>query len=292
MVLPRREGKGFTLVELLVVIAVIALLLAILMPVLGRASKAARSARCKATLSQMFKGVRVYLNNYDEYFPLAWHTGGTLTDDLGNLTFARIILQEQCMSGFHRVVTDRDVDRFGTPQAAKEEKFRDNAKFWKCSDRAFTNDYFASHRVFKWPGYPDGPEQAGSDDDGPYDKHRTLSEVSTQAVPDSKRPLFTDVNASLPNDEAEDPLDMDHQDEMRNGYSYRTVSGIDVFVGVGRSLRDLDDWDTTRFDFRHNNSINVLFLDSHVADVKKTNRKLLSRIHRRWNSITVTANED
>ena len=292
MVLPRKRGSGFTLVELLVVIAVIALLLAILMPVLGRASKAARSARCKATLSQMFKGVRIYLSNFDEYFPLAWHIGGSVADDLGGLSFARSILQEQCMSGFHRLVTDKDVDDAGNITTAREWKFRETGKFWKCADRAWTDDYFGSYRIFKWPGYPDGPEQGGSDDTSEYDKHRTLSEVSTQAVPDSKRPVFTDVNASLPNDEAEDPLDNQHQDEMRNGFSHRTLMGIDVFVGIGRSLRDLDDWDTTRFDFRHNNGINVLYLDGHVADCKKTNRKLLGRIHRRWNSLTVTADED
>ena len=292
MVLPRKRGGGFTLVELLVVIAVIALLLAILMPVLGRASKAARSVRCKATLSQMFKGVRIYLSNFDEHFPLAWHVGGSVGTDFGGLGFARFIIQEQCMSGFHATVSQRDIDRTGSIEAAREEMLRESTAFWKCADRGWTDDYFATYRIFKWPGYPDGPEQAGSDDTNAYDKHRTLSEVTSENIPDSKRPVLTDVNASLPNDEAEDPLDSQHQDEMRNGFSYRTVLGVDLFVGVGRSLRDWNDWETTRFDFRHNNASNVLYLDGHVTDVKKTNRKLLARIHRRWNSLTVVTAED
>ena len=46
---PRR---GFTLVELLIVVALIALLVAMLLPTLGRAKDLALSARCKANLAQ------------------------------------------------------------------------------------------------------------------------------------------------------------------------------------------------------------------------------------------------
>ena len=246
MVWPRRLRRGFTLVELLVVIAVIALLLSLLMPVLGKASKAAKSTRCRATLAQMFKGIRVYLSNSDEHFPLAWHVGGSVTSELGNLTYARFIVQEECVSGFHHNITQRDIDQAGSTQAAKEAKFRDNYRFWRCSDAWWTGDYFMPILIFKWP--------SGTQ---PYDKHRQLGEL-TQVIPDTKRPVITDVNASLPNDEAKDTGDTQHEQEMRNGFSYTTLSGIDIFIGVGESLRNLNDWDTTRFDFRHNNAINVL----------------------------------
>jgi prepilin-type N-terminal cleavage/methylation domain-containing protein len=50
---PQGEGSGFTLVELLVVIAVIALLAALLLPALSRAKEASRSAVCLSNLRQL-----------------------------------------------------------------------------------------------------------------------------------------------------------------------------------------------------------------------------------------------
>ena len=52
-----KESKGFTLLELLVVVAVIGLLVAITMPVVGGAIKRARSAACVSNLKQLHTAV-------------------------------------------------------------------------------------------------------------------------------------------------------------------------------------------------------------------------------------------
>src|SRR5437868_14875782 len=57
----RRGFRGFTLVELLVVIAIIALLIAILLPVLGRAKKAAESVTCAANQRQIMTAFMMYV---------------------------------------------------------------------------------------------------------------------------------------------------------------------------------------------------------------------------------------
>ncbi|MBC7287115.1 MAG: DUF1559 domain-containing protein [Armatimonadetes bacterium] len=64
--------RGFTLIELLVVIAIIAILAAILFPVFARAREKARQASCQSNLKQLALGTLMYVQDYDEKFPL-WH---------------------------------------------------------------------------------------------------------------------------------------------------------------------------------------------------------------------------
>ena len=66
-----RRAGAFTLIELLVVIAIIAILAAILFPVFAQARGKARQTACSSNARQMGLGVQMYLQDYDECFPLA-----------------------------------------------------------------------------------------------------------------------------------------------------------------------------------------------------------------------------
>jgi prepilin-type N-terminal cleavage/methylation domain-containing protein len=57
---PRPRRQGFTLVELLVVVAIVALLISLLLPALGRAQRAARTLNDGANVSQIHKGFLSY----------------------------------------------------------------------------------------------------------------------------------------------------------------------------------------------------------------------------------------
>jgi len=66
---------GFTLVEMLVVIAIISILAGLLLPALISAREQARRARCTANLDQIGKGIRIFLNTHRESMP-GWPGSG------------------------------------------------------------------------------------------------------------------------------------------------------------------------------------------------------------------------
>ncbi len=71
--------KGFTLVELLVVVAIIALLLGILLPALNRARIKARQTTCATRIRSVATASKAYLNDFRASYPHAswaipWYT--------------------------------------------------------------------------------------------------------------------------------------------------------------------------------------------------------------------------
>jgi prepilin-type N-terminal cleavage/methylation domain-containing protein/prepilin-type processing-associated H-X9-DG protein len=66
-----KSVKGFTLIELLVVIAIVAILAAILFPVFAQAREKARGITCLSNMRQIGLGVAMYIQDYDEVFPIA-----------------------------------------------------------------------------------------------------------------------------------------------------------------------------------------------------------------------------
>jgi len=89
--LHRKRSKGFTLVELLVVIGIIALLISILLPSLSRARETANRVKCGSNLRQIGQAMLLYANENNGSYPRTYYTSGVATpglklDTTGNTT--------------------------------------------------------------------------------------------------------------------------------------------------------------------------------------------------------------
>lgn len=69
------NSAAFTLIELLVVIAIIAILAAILFPVFAQAREKARQTACLSNEKQISTAVFMYMQDYDETYPIDLDTG-------------------------------------------------------------------------------------------------------------------------------------------------------------------------------------------------------------------------
>lgn len=73
----KRRKKGFTLIELMIVIAIIAILAAVLVPNFMRAREASRLTACKSNLKNISTAVETYSNDWDGIYP-----GNTTIQDI------------------------------------------------------------------------------------------------------------------------------------------------------------------------------------------------------------------
>jgi len=141
----RREKKGFTLVELLTVLAIIAMLVGLLIPSLTMIRNTARRAKQKSQLTEIGLALTGFRNDYGDYPPSYWmlppgSPGAPSMDYCGAQKLAEALLGWDLM-GFHPKsawmangldaaggvfsydpAQTRDVDGDGVPDTYSERK--------------------------------------------------------------------------------------------------------------------------------------------------------------------------
>lgn len=65
----KRHSAGFTIIELLVVVAIVAVLCAIILPAVGRAKQSSQRVHCASNLKQWSIGMENFLDDHREFFP-------------------------------------------------------------------------------------------------------------------------------------------------------------------------------------------------------------------------------
>ena len=162
--LQSRQLRGFTLVELLTVIAVIAVLAAILFPVFATARGKAREISCVSNLRQIGVAISMYTQDYDGLYPYGvdpadkltpqiWSTFPTFMNEIATIPYLHEALQPyikskelfHCASDFGFDIEDftgLEIDPKGNPKNASPSSY---AKFG-------TSYYYRTEITFRHGG--------------------------------------------------------------------------------------------------------------------------------------------
>lgn len=108
----RKDSRGFTLVELLIVIAIIALLIGILLPGLGQARKLARKVVCASGSQQYAAAQQGYITDFRDRLPTYTWRGGVIYNQADpDLRYASSDSQATMNQATHILRTRADYSR-------------------------------------------------------------------------------------------------------------------------------------------------------------------------------------
>jgi prepilin-type N-terminal cleavage/methylation domain-containing protein/prepilin-type processing-associated H-X9-DG protein len=113
---PRERVSGFTLIEILVVIAIISLLAALLFPVFSQARERARRISCGSNMRFVGMAIRQYSQDNDEQLPLVAvnNTGVSATNPYGwadgIMPYLKSPMQYQCPSDGTALAVDSNAN--------------------------------------------------------------------------------------------------------------------------------------------------------------------------------------
>jgi prepilin-type N-terminal cleavage/methylation domain-containing protein/prepilin-type processing-associated H-X9-DG protein len=168
MTCSRTTKRGFTLVELLVVIGIIALLISILLPALSKAQRAANTIRCASNIRTILQGMRLYAANNNDFIPGNCFStarfiytnpfqqpdvqaGGNQPFTFGNANCPSIVENWDWTSPIAKMMGVQFDD--GPTQASREQRFHDLNEYgaFKCPENTFMYSTTGSPAMTVYP---------------------------------------------------------------------------------------------------------------------------------------------
>lgn len=261
---PRAFGssRGFTLIEVLVVVAIIALLIGVLLPSLQAARRSARKVSCQANLHEMGLALTMYTGQYG-YFP-GHHLQNATTTEF--ILWPIRLMRAMNASGKHR---SGQYQIYWCAESGYKAHWDGRKRLWYSISSAGVNDCatfdygyndWGVGETFSSPGLPNMGLGGHIVSDKNIADQRRSGEVRLEKV---KRPA--DMIAIADND----------ADDLIKGQPGNWDTAIDPINDSGR------EWPGAR----HGKGCNVLWADGH-GDFQ-LQAKLVAKTHsarRRWNN--------
>ena len=161
----RVQGRGFTLVELLVVIGIIAVLIAILLPALSKAREQANRTVCLSNMRELSMALRIYATQNKDQIPIGYmdqqnfswfvnwnNVNGTKVSLLGLLAITKLTPNPRV---FYCPDVQDDQFRYNTPENPWPpfDKWPDHPRF-TTANLGHTRITYQLRPVANWP--PEG----------------------------------------------------------------------------------------------------------------------------------------
>ncbi len=266
----RKAVCGFTLVELLVVIAIIALLIGLLLPALSSARNAARAATCMSNMKQIGLGLSYYANDNQDWIPREGQTSPQ-TDPVNKMKL-------------YFIPWPRSFARYLKP-IERPAQYATWDQFWDKFD-------FKSVEIFKCPSYPTKYHQINYTNNGinlDVNDHVTGHGQNVGRHPTCKFSEFRNPDHSMYMTEFTSDPDNSIYNQMQTG-TYPTDWWYDLWaeVHINGPEEKSNGWggNVARIcSTRHETTSNVVYADSHVERRGPETLKILSN----WNDGTYSA---